>query len=102
MIAQAPVDMALFNNALMLAAKRGDPTEHSGWRKGKVAEMLVRERTVNQETFRKRLLSEIPAEAEGKRAPVIAVLLQEAFDEFLDDIQKSIPRIVSRHRLKNG
>jgi hypothetical protein len=34
MIAQAPVDMALFNNALMLAAKRGDPTEHSGWRKG--------------------------------------------------------------------
>jgi hypothetical protein len=60
----------------------------------KVAEMLVRERTINQETFRKRLLSEIPAEAEGKRASAIAALLQDAYDEYLDDIERSIPRIV--------
>jgi hypothetical protein len=56
--------------------------------------MLVRERTINQETFRKRLLSEIPAEAEGKRASAIATLLQEAYDEYLGDIERSIPRIV--------
>jgi hypothetical protein len=61
----------------------------------KVIETLTRERTIALESFRKRVLSEIPAEAEGKRAPAIAVLLREAFDEFLDDVAKAAPHIAS-------
>ena len=60
----------------------------------KVIEFMVRERTIALESFRKRLLSELPAECEGKRASTIAMLLREAFDEFLSDIENAIPRIV--------
>ena len=60
----------------------------------KVIEFFVRERTLNLEAFRKRVLSEIPAEAEGKRAQQIAQLLKDAFDEYLDQIRESVPDIV--------
>jgi hypothetical protein len=61
----------------------------------KVIELFVRERTILLESFRRRLLSELPAECEGKRAPKIAALLTEAFNEFLEEVQKSVARIVA-------
>jgi hypothetical protein len=60
----------------------------------KVVELFVRERTLNLEAFRKRVLSEIPAEAEGKPASKIAQLLKDAFDEYLDEAKRSIAAIV--------
>jgi hypothetical protein len=61
----------------------------------KVIELFVRERSILLESFRKRLLSELPAECEGKRAGEIAALLTEAFNEFLEGVQESVPRIVA-------
>jgi hypothetical protein len=59
-----------------------------------VLEFFTRERTLALESVRKRLLSELPAECEGKRAPQIALLLREAFDEFLSDMENAAPRIL--------
>jgi hypothetical protein len=57
-------------------------------------EMFIRERTIARETFRKRILSEIPAEAEGKRAQQIHKLLEAAMEEYDKDIVAAIPSII--------
>lgn len=52
------------------------------------------ERAVLVAAFQKRILSEVPPEAEGKPAKEIAKLLQDTFDHFLKDVQNSIPSIL--------
>lgn len=59
----------------------------------KVVEYFVRERTLILESLRKRLLSEIPAEAAGKQPGKIAQLLRDALDEFSEDAEKQIGRL---------
>lgn len=60
-----------------------------------VLAMFAKERAANVEAFKKRLLSEVPAESEGKQAREIAEILQEAFDKYLEDLNESIPKIVA-------
>lgn len=57
-------------------------------------EIFMRERTIAREAFRKRILSEIPAEAEGKRAQQIHKLLSDAMEEYDRDIVAAIPIII--------
>ena len=59
-----------------------------------VIELLTRERTLALESLRKRMLSELPAELAGKQPSKIAALLEEAIEEFLDDMKFGMQRIV--------
>jgi hypothetical protein len=64
----------------------------------RVLAAFTAERTINVESFRRRMLSEIPAELEGKTARDISLLLTEAFNLFLKDIQDATPRILRAAR----
>lgn len=65
----------------------------------RVLAALAVERNANIQAFRKRLLSELPAELEGKTARELAAGLESAFNEYLSDVQSSIPRIVKACRV---
>jgi hypothetical protein len=60
----------------------------------RVMAAIAMERAISVESFRKRMLSELPSELEGKSAREISTGLNRAFTEFIEDVQAAIPRIV--------
>lgn len=60
----------------------------------KVLSIIKQERTANVMAFRRRILSEMPSELDGLSAREIGAKLEAAFNEFLKDVQDTIPSII--------